>query len=335
MDSNYIIMNKYIVVGGEAVLDFTYDRFEEKETLIVRLPERLTFNLHFFIQMNILIKECLNSDDVNRIIIRSPKFINYAKMTMAYIINTLTYINEQSGKKIFINNDFRMRVKSEVAAKEGKSFNKETDIEKLIKNQGLEYYVFKGKEEITRPVNHISALLAKSMPSFNQEDLKDFINTTIGEIFSNSCNHSNQDNVYFASFVQKESDNIFLYVSIIDYGRTIASNVRAFLNKKDISSAECIDWAIKPANTTRAGSGGYGLPTLISYLKATKGELYIFSGEAGYVLLESGSEMTEEIKQGSFPGTSVAFKVRLNKNNFIIKCYADDKKVDSISLNEI
>lgn len=47
MDSNYIIMNKYIVVGGEAVLDFTYDRFEEKETLIVRLPERLTFNLHF------------------------------------------------------------------------------------------------------------------------------------------------------------------------------------------------------------------------------------------------------------------------------------------------
>ena len=97
-------MNKYIVVGGEAVLDFTYDRFEEKETLIVRLPERLTFNLHFFIQMNILIKECLNSDDVNRIIIRSPKFINYAKMTMAYIINTLTYINEQSGKKIYINN---------------------------------------------------------------------------------------------------------------------------------------------------------------------------------------------------------------------------------------
>lgn len=254
---------------------------------------------------------------------------------MAYIINTLTYINEQSGKKIFINNDFRMRVKNEVAAKEGKSFNKETDIEKLIKNQGLEYYVFKGKEEITRPVNHISALLAKSMPSFNQEDLKDFINTTIGEIFSNSCNHSNQDNVYFASFVQKEYDNIFLYVSIIDYGKTIASNVRAYLNKKDISSAECIDWAIKPANTTRAGSGGYGLPTLISYLKATKGELYIFSGEAGYVLLESGSEMTEEIKQGSFPGTSVAFKVRLNKNNFIIKCYADDKKVDSISLNDI
>ena len=43
----------------------------------------------------------------------------------------------------------------------------------------------------------------------------------------------------------------------------------------------------------------------------------------------------KEIKQGSFPGTSVAFKVRLNKNNFIIKCYADDKKVDSISLNEI
>ena len=77
------------------------------------------------------------------------------------------------------------------------------------------------------------------------------------------------------------------------------------------------------------------MPTLISYLKATKGELYIFSGEAGYVLLESGSEMTEEIKQGSFPGTSVAFKVRLNKNNFIIKCYADDKKVDSIFLNDI
>ena len=98
MDSDYII-NKYIVVGGEAVLEFTYDRFEEKGTLIVRLPERLTFNLHFFIQMNILIKKCLNCDDVNRITIRCPKFINYADMTKAYIINTLTYINEQSGKR--------------------------------------------------------------------------------------------------------------------------------------------------------------------------------------------------------------------------------------------
>lgn len=315
--------------------NFIYNRCEEKNTLIVELPARLAFNLYFLIQIDVLLEECLRGYDTYKIRVRCSKFINYDSMVKAYIINALTYINEQSGKKVFINQDFRQRVQKEVSAKDGRNFNKETDIEELIKNQESEYYMFEGKEEITRPVNHISVLLSKSMPSFNQDDLKDFLSTTIGEIFSNSYNHSNQHNVFFASFVEREEENIFLYVSIIDYGRTISSNIKTFLCREDMSASDCIAWAIQPANTTRAGSGGYGLPTLINYLKATQGELYIFSGAACYVLLASGSETTQEIEGGSFPGTSVAFKVRLNHNNFIIKCYGDNKKVDSISLSDI
>lgn len=315
--------------------DFNYNRHEEKNTLIIELPNRLTFNAYFLMKIDMLLNECLTNDDVKKIKLHCPDFVNYDSMTKAYIINVLTYIKEQSEKRIFINHVFRKRIQEEVSTKEGRAFKKETDIEELIKSQESEYYMFKGKEEITRPVNHISSLLAIAIPSFDQDELKDFLNTTIGEIFSNSTNHSNQENVFFASFVQKNGEDIFLYVSIIDYGTTIVSNVRRFLDNQDMKASDCIAWAIKPANTTRKGSGGYGLPTLIDYLKATNGELYIFSGTACYFLLNTSGEATEEVKGGYFPGTSVAFKVKLNQNSFIIKCYNGNKKVDSISLKDI
>ena len=83
------------------------------------------------------------------------------------------------------------------------------------------------------------------------------------------------------------------------------------------------------------GSGGYGLPTLIDYMKAAKGDLYIFSGEACYLLLNGENDSTFDVDNGIFFGTSVAFKVKLNQNSFILNYDDENRKIDSISLSDI
>ena len=286
--------------------------------------------------MDCLVKRAIENDRIETVRVVCPEIINYDNMCKAYIINILTYINKFPNKGVYINSIFKSRIQNQVMTKEGKDFNKDSDLNELIRNQELEYYTFNGKEDTSGAINHVSSLLVNSMLSINPDKLKDFLNTTIGEIFSNSCNHSDQQEVFFASFVDKSyNGDIFLTVSIIDYGKTIVNNVKEYLNIEFISGAECIDWAIKPANTTRMGSGGYGLPTLIDYMKAAKGDLYIFSGEACYLLLNGENDSTFDVDNGIFFGTSVAFKVKLNQNSFILNYDDENRKIDSISLSDI
>ena len=335
---NYIIDIDCFVFGGDRMIgnDIDFSNVENEKLLIVKLPNRLVFDVHFLIQMDYLVKRAIDINRINTVRVVCPEIINYDNMCKAYIINVLTYINKFPNKRVYINSIFKSRIQNQVITKEGKDFNKDSDLDELIRNQELEYYMFNGKEDTSGAINHVSSLLVNSMFSFNPDKLKDFLNTTIGEIFSNSRNHIDQQEVFFASFVDLFiNGDIFLTVSIIDYGKTIVNNVREYLDKESISGAECIDWAIKPANTTRTGSGGYGLPTLIDYMKAAKGDLYIFSGDDFYLLLNGESERTFDVQDGVFLGTSVAFKVKLNQNSFIINYDDENRKIDSISLSDI
>lgn len=316
--------------------DIVFSNADNDKLLIVNLPNRLVFNVYFLIHMDCLVKRAIENDRIETVRVVCPEIINYDNMCKAYIINILTYINKFPNKGVYINSIFKSRIQNQVMTKEGKDFNRDSDLNELIRNQELEYYTFNGKEDTSGAINHVSSLLVNSMLSINPDKLKDFLNTTIGEIFSNSCNHSDQQEVFFASFVDKSyNGDIFLTVSIIDYGKTIVNNVKEYLNIEFISGAECIDWAIKPANTTRMGSGGYGLPTLIDYMKAAKGDLYIFSGEACYLLLNGENDSTFDVDNGIFFGTSVAFKVKLNQNSFILNYDDENRKIDSISLSDI
>lgn len=316
--------------------DIVFSNADNDKLLIVNLPNRLVFNVYFLIHMDCLVKRAIENDRIETVRVVCPEIINYDNMCKAYIINILTYINKFPNKGVYINSIFKSRIQNQVMTKEEKDFNKDSDLNELIRNQELEYYTFNGKEDTSGAINHVSSLLVNSMLSINPDKLKDFLNTTIGEIFSNSCNHSDQQEVFFASFVDKSyNGDIFLTVSIIDYGKTIVNNVKEYLNIEFISGAECIDWAIKPANTTRMGSGGYGLPTLIDYMKAAKGDLYIFSGEACYLLLNGENDSTFDVDNGIFFGTSVAFKVKLNQNSFILNYDDENRKIDSISLSDI
>lgn len=315
---------------------FNFSILKSENNLIIDLPKNLRFTLKFLINMNRVIYRALNIPNIKKITVRCPNTIDYDKMTQAYLINVLEKINNTTCNKVFINKNFKYLIRTKVQKKDGSLYHKDTNIAALIKDRNLEYYVFSGKENTEKPIEHISQLLAQSMPSFEPDKIKGFLNTTIGEIFSNSNNHSDQDKVYFISSVEIENNqDIILYVSIIDYGTTIAANVRKYFNNQNISGDKCIDWAVQPQHTTRQGSGGHGLPMLIDYLIKTKGILYIFSGDAYYAVNKDGEKYCKSIPDGVFLGTSVAFKVKLNNNAFILLCNEDNSKIDSITLDDI
>ena len=93
-----------------------------------------------------------------------------------------------------------------------------------------------------------------------------------------------------------------------------------------------MNWAIQSGNTTRAGSGGYGLPTLISYIQETKGTLYIVSGDTIYQF-ENSNAAVQTVK-GFFYGTSITFMVKLY-NDEIMRFDKEHQKIKSISLDDI
>ena len=223
--------------------DIVFSNADNDKLLIVNLPNRLVFNVYFLIHMDCLVKRAIENDRIETVRVVCPEIINYDNMCKAYIINILTYINKFPNKGVYINSIFKSRIQNQVMTKEGKDFNKDSDLNELIRNQELEYYTFNGKEDTSGAINHVSSLLVNSMLSINPDKLKDFLNTTIGEIFSNSCNHSDQQEVFFASFVDKSyNGDIFLTVSIIDYGKTIVNNVKEYMGLEPISPKEELHW---------------------------------------------------------------------------------------------
>ena len=96
---------------------------------------------------------------------------------------------------------------------------------------------------------------------------------------------------------------------------------------------ECIRWAVEIGNTTRLGSGGYGLPTLIDYVRNIKGELLIFSGNGIYALKEKKQNMLNS--NGNFYGTSISMKIPLFDTSQVIIFDETKNKIGSMDLDKI
>ena len=84
-------------------------------------------------------------------------------------------------------------------------------------------------------------------------------------------------------------------------------------------------------NTTREGSGGYGLPTLLDYIKKVEGDLTILSGDEIFSLKKGNKDFQEKINS-FFPGTAICFKIKLFD---LDKLFEYDKKNKTISTRRI
>lgn len=155
------------------------------------------------------------------------------------------------------------------------------EMENFNNSDILQCYYFHDDKAVNQTVQILVEFIAEK--SLMLQNAKEFLITTIGEIFSNAFNHSEQKTVFFMYDIEWHGKECFLVINITDFGKTIISNVKNYqLEKyvKNLESKECIEWAMKQGNTTRKGSGGYGLSTLVDYVQKIRGELLIFSGNS-------------------------------------------------------
>lgn len=289
-------------------------RFVNKD-LLVDIPSRFVFDFDFHISIARL---CWYLDTARKInpggnIVISCEAADVSdKMCAACLYNVLDYFSKRMHMTIYVTQPFMNSLKRRVKRQTGENYRTEINFLDLVFDDTPQYYIFYGDKNTDKPIKHIVDIISSLSVSLNPDEFSDFLVTTIGEIFSNSTNHSEQDEVYFMFDVELEKDNsYYLSVNIIDYGTTIVHNVRRFKKDDELSGTDCMNWAIQKGNTTREGSGGYGLSTLIEYIKAVKGSLYIFSGDSHFILNPNNKSFTGSIEKELFCGTSVTFKVKL------------------------
>ena len=297
--------------------------------LYIRLPDKIQFNVDF---LNAMTELAARSYDPSykEICVLCTKEASYDKMSKAYLLNVL--LSFSSDKIVKWNLLLSDLITSKVHRRDGSHFE-EVDLVRTYVDDNLDYFEFTDDGSVSMPVGEMAKLLVEKNMTLNANEVKEFLSTMIGEIFSNCFLHSNQDKAFFMYDILLQ-DDFYLCVNIIDYGTTLIHNVKKYfkeIKNREISSTDCFYWAIRSGTTTREGSGGYGLATLIDYISEAKGELYIFSGDAYYALKDQKAVV--EASMGEFRGTSVTFKVKLFESSNIITYDSTNNKLVTVSLD--
>ena len=313
---------------------FDYNYNPKTHILNITLPRTLHYDFRFMNDITELIR---NVKDKNRncmqVRVSCAREPIYDKMCKAYIYNVLRSLSKDI--KVLWSIELNNVILSSVTTTIGSKF-REINVQKAALADELNDYRFHNDQNVDKPVREIAKVIVEKNFTIGKNEVNEFLTTTIGEIFSNAFLHSEKDELFFIYDIEKRKGDFFLCVTVIDYGNTIVHNVKEYFDQEKgeiIQSEECIEWAILERNTTRKGSGGYGLPTLINYIKKARGELIIFSGDAYYRL----SPRREEVHKanGIFLGTSVMFRIKLFETDNIIGYDKKSEKLINISLENL
>lgn len=196
-----------------------------------------------------------------------------------------------------------------------KTMVKYTHIPSAAQNDIEEFYVY------------FMGRFAQHMENLSPELLKKIIQK-IYELFSNVFRHSGSDLGLFCSGQFYPTNKKFNF-TIVDGGKTIPSNVNAFLLKKHkeekkiwgrsekfipMSGVEAIKWALQ-ANNSTSGEGGLGLSLLEQLIAKSDAKLEIIS-KKGYYAITNGKKHTTELLSESFPGTIISIELNTSGSKY-------------------
>lgn len=310
---------------------FLYNTDKEKQ-LFVTLPSKIEYNFEFLNSITELMEnvECSNCKEI--FFSCNSEHNDFNKMGTAYLYNAIRFFSNK--KTVYASRYLMKYFQEQVWHTDGDKFEKVEMRSSRFNSSAFQCYCFKNDKQVNQTVQILVDFIADKNLIF--KDVKEFLITTIGEIFSNAFNHSEQKQVFFMYDIEWNQKDIFLVIDITDFGKTIVSNVKKYhkqLYGKVLRSNECIDWAMKSGNTTRKGSGGYGLPTLVDYVKKVEGELLIFSGDSIYTLKKKKENIINA--KGNFDGTSVSMKIPLFDTSRAILYDGKSNRIVSIDLDKI
>ncbi len=145
------------------------------------------------------------------------------------------------------------------------------------------------------------------------------------EIYNNAFEHAASEIGVF-SCGQYFPNNNELVLSMVDFGRGIAANVRNFLRQDPRSNrlpaANCIQWAFQSGTTTLPNSmaRGVGLDLLKEFIRANYGKLEVYSNEGSGRIDEKGEKFFNH--SSSFQGT--IFHITLTCDEKLYKFASED-----------
>lgn len=309
---------------------YSYNYNEKNKFLYISLNSKINYSFEFINNSTDMLKKIINSPCSTVIFLYQDLDNSFDKMGLAYLYILLLYIVHN--KKVLIDKNISNLFTEHTShSKSGKLM--EINISDMLKNNTANSFNFTNENSVNEAVQAIVNFIISKNLVFNATE---FLFTTIGEIFSNAFNHSNEKSIYLMYDILYKNNNFYLIINITDFGKTIIGNIREYKQQSEniiFESEDCVKWAIQPGNTTRSGSGGYGLPTLISYVKAINGELYIFSGDCFYSLVDLKENIS--LSKGMFYGTSVSMTIPLYDCSKIITYDSKTNTVNSISLDKV
>lgn len=157
------------------------------------------------------------------------------------------------------------------------------------------------------------------------------IQESIFEIYINSITHGGCTNVYCCGEYISKSIPETLDMTIVNLGTTIEDNVNRHmlkLNKEQLSSCECIKWAITQGNTTKDVPGGLGFTIICNFIYKNQGKLQIISSDAYWEFCHEGSKSVK--MNNKFPGTIVNMEINIDDDTVYYAGEEDKVNADNI-----
>lgn len=303
----------------------------------VIIDENINFNSRFLKEVSRIFPIVDKNDEITQIVITQLGSIYIDNISLTYLYNICAYFYKKKGIKCMVQKILYNRIDNTIKSYDADKYNF-IEMNEIYVGK-INYYTLYGENEFTHVVKGMTDYILSKSIVHNKNKIEEFLKTTIGEIFSNASYHNQIKEYYFFQDSSLIEGEIYFTVNVIDYGNTIIANVNKYFKENNIvekTREKRIDWAIKQGNTTRIGSGGYGLSTLIQYLKNVNGKLIILSGNEIYELSPKSANTTN-LEYASFPGTIVSFTVHLYDLDNYLEYDSDRNTIQtrSINLNDI
>lgn len=310
---------------------FSYNNNLKERRFFVSMPAEIRYNFSFLNDITELMRKVELSQCNKIYFLSGSQIIKFDKLGAAYLYNTLIFFARN--KSVLVDKNLYQVFHDQVAHFNATKFEK-IDIKEISTSRIQQCYSISDDKSVDQTVQILVDFISEN--NLVLENAKEFLITTIGEIFTNAFGHSNEKKVFYMYDIEWHDHKFYLVINITDYGKTIVSNVQSYRAERfgeKMKSRDCIRWAMGMGNTTRLGSGGYGLPTLIDYVSKIKGELLIFSGDAIYAL--KGTKANILNAKGDFYGTSISMKIPLFDTSQAIMYDEESNKIVSIDLDKI
>ena len=171
---------------------FLYNEDIEEEKLVISIPSKVQYDFTFLNNTTEMMKKVEQSQYKKILFSCMEKNINFDKMGAAYLYNMLVFFAKT--RSIFIDKPLYQIFHNKVSHSGGEQFDK-IDIKKVSRSDIQQCYSIKNDKYVNQIVQILVDFISEN--NLVLERAREFLITTVGEIFSNAFGHSNEEKVFF------------------------------------------------------------------------------------------------------------------------------------------